>query len=106
MQWLTILLIGIAANIDNLGISVSYGLKSIKVPFSYNIIISIISMVCAFFSITAGSFLSNYLSQSIANFTGGSLIIGLGVWFIITSPLFTKNKCNPNRNYSALYFQI
>ena len=91
MQWLTILLIGIAANIDNLGISVSYGLKSIKVPFLYNIIISIISIICAFFSITVGSFLSNYFSQSIANFAGGSLIIGLGVWFIITSPLFTKN---------------
>lgn len=91
MQWLTILLIGIAANIDNLGISVSYGLKSIKVPFLYNVIISIISMICAFFSIAVGSFLSNYLSQSIANFAGGSLIIGLGVWFIITSPLFTKN---------------
>ena len=76
MQWLTILLIGIAANIDNLAISVSYGLKLKKIPFLYNFIISIISIEFAFFSITAGSFLSNYFSQSIANFTGGFLIIG------------------------------
>ena len=86
MQWLTILLIGIAANIDNLGISISYGLKSNRIPFLSNLLIAIISMICAFVSITAGSFLSNFFSQSIANFTGGSLIIGIGVWFIVTSP--------------------
>jgi putative sporulation protein YtaF len=92
MQWLTILLIGVAANIDNLGISVSYGLKSNRIPFSSNIIISLISMLCAFISIAVGSFLSQYFSQSIANFAGGSLIIGIGVWFIITSPVFISDN--------------
>ncbi|MCZ2257858.1 manganese efflux pump MntP [Sporosarcina sp. G11-34] len=90
MQWLTILLIGVAANIDNLGISVSFGLKSNRIPLLSNLLISFISMLCAFFSITAGSYLSDYFSQSIANFIGGSLIIGLGVWCIATSPVFTK----------------
>lgn len=94
MQWLTILLIGVAANIDNLVISVSYGLKFNKIPLLYNIIISLTSIIFAFISITAGSYLSNYFSQSIANYMGGSLIIGLGVWFIITSPLFVRNKSN------------
>ncbi|MEK5069142.1 manganese efflux pump MntP [Sporosarcina sp. FSL K6-1508] len=94
MQWLTILLIGVAANIDNLVISVSYGLKFNKIPLLYNILISLTSIIFAFISITAGSYLSNYFSQSFANYMGGSLIIGLGVWFIITSPLFDRNKSN------------
>ncbi|MBO1913682.1 manganese efflux pump, partial [Microvirga sp. 3-52] len=88
MEWLTILLISIAANIDNLGISVSYGLKANRIPFTTNIIIAIISAICTFISITAGQLLSNYLSNSTANFVGGFLIVCLGLWIIITS----KNK--------------
>ena len=71
-------------NIHNLAISVSYGLKLKRIPFLYNFVISLISIVFAFVSISAGSFLSHYFSQSIANFTGGFLITALGIWFIIT----------------------
>lgn len=88
MQWITILLISIAANIDNLGISVSYGLKANRIPFTTNIIIAVISAICTFISISAGQFLSNYLSNSTANFVGGFLIVCLGLWIISTS----KNK--------------
>ncbi|MBO0587701.1 manganese efflux pump [Sporosarcina sp. E16_8] len=92
MQWVSILLIGIAANIDNLVISVSYGLKLKRIPFLYNFIISLISIAFAFFSISVGSYLSNYFSQSMANFTGGFLITALGIWFIAPSPDFIINK--------------
>ena len=85
MQWISIILIGIAASIDNLVISVSHGIKSNQIPFTVNLIISIISAGCAFISITAGGFLSTYLSQSTANLVGGFLIICLGLWIIITS---------------------
>ena len=98
MQWLTILLIGVAANIDNLGISVSYGLKLNRIPLISNLLISFISMICAFLSISAGKLLSIYFSQSIANFMGGSLIIGLGLWFIVTSPIFATKKSLQNEN--------
>ena len=92
MQWLPILLIGVAANIDNLVISVSYGLKLNRIPLVYNLIISLTSVVFAFISITAGSYLSSYFSQSIVNFIGGSLIIILGIWFIVPSFVFVKNE--------------
>ena len=92
MQWLTIFLIGVAANIDNLGIGVSYGLKSKRIPFLQNLLIASISMICAYISITTGSLFSNYFSQSIANIAGGSLILGLGLWFIFSSFPFVKNN--------------
>ena len=38
-------------NIDNLAISVSYGLKLKRIPFLYNFVISLISIVFAFVSI-------------------------------------------------------
>lgn len=78
MYWLTILLIGVASNIDNLGISVSYGLKTTRIPASSNLLIAVISMVCAYLSITAGEALSNFISLRTANLIGGFLIIFLG----------------------------
>lgn len=78
MHWLTILFIGIAANLDNLGISVSYGLKSTRIPFISNFLIALISMVFAFLSITAGAFISHFIPLKIANLIGGFIIIFLG----------------------------
>lgn len=85
MHWLTILLIGVAANLDNLGISVSYGLKSIRIPFVSNFVIATISMICAYIPITAGEFISQFISVTVANYIGGLLIIFLGGKCIVES---------------------
>lgn len=83
MHWLTILLIGIAANIDNLGIGVSYSLKSTRIPLISNLLIAIVSMVAAYLSVAAGALISHYISVGIANLSGGLLIIVLGIICII-----------------------
>ncbi|MGG0670483.1 manganese efflux pump [Lederbergia citrisecunda] len=82
MKLITILIIAVAANIDNLGISMAYGLRANRIPFRYNLIISFISTVCAFVSIFAGSMLSDILSRSTSNLIGGILLIGLGLWVV------------------------
>ena len=92
MQWLTILIIGIAANLDNLGISVSYGIKSQRIPLLSNILIALVSALFAFIAMTAGSLLSSYFPIIIANTIGGILIICLGIWCIVTSPTLTKKQ--------------
>ncbi|NRD77795.1 sporulation membrane protein YtaF [Bacillus sp. BRMEA1] len=89
MHWLTILLIGVAANIDNLGISVSYGLKTTRIPAASNLFIAVISMICAYISITAGEVISNFISLKTANLIGGLLIIFLG-GKCITEAYFSK----------------
>jgi len=94
MQWLTILLIGVAANIDNLGIGFSFGLKLKRIPFLQNLLIGIISMLLAYISMAAGSLFSNYFSQAIANIAGGSLILALGLWIIFSSLPLIKNNAH------------
>jgi len=94
MQWLTILLIGVAANIDNLGIGFSFGLKLKRIPFLQNLLIGIISMLLAYISMAAGSLFSNYFSQAIANIAGGSLILTLGLWIIFSSLPLIKNNAH------------
>jgi putative sporulation protein YtaF len=96
MHWLTILLIGVAANLDNLGISVSYGLKSTRIPFASNLVIAVISMICAYISITAGELISHFITLKIANIIGGCLIIFLGGKCIVES-LFPKTSSEPGQ---------
>ncbi|MBU8918467.1 sporulation membrane protein YtaF [Neobacillus sp. 114] len=85
MHYLSILLIGIAANLDNLGISVSYGLRSTRIPFASNLIIAIVSMVCAYLSIIAGEFVTQFISIALANFVGGLIISSIGIKCIADS---------------------
>lgn len=58
----------------------AFGLRSNRIPVRYNLIISIISMAAAYVSIIIGKILSNYLTLSFSNLTGGILLIGLGLW--------------------------
>ncbi|WP_342043763.1 sporulation membrane protein YtaF [Bacillus sp. OTU2372] len=104
MHLLSVLLIGIASNLDNLGISVSYGLRSTRIPFISNLIIGIISMLCAYFSIIAGRLISAFISIQIANLVGGLIIICIGIKCILES-LFEKNETGEvkiDSNYSQV----
>lgn len=83
MHWLSILFIGIAANLDNLGIGVSYSLKSTRIPFISNLLIAIVSMAAAYLSIAAGALISHFISITIANFIGGIILIFLGIKCIV-----------------------
>jgi putative sporulation protein YtaF len=85
MHWLSIIVIGLTANLDNLGIGVSFGAKRTKISFLSNLIIAALSMVAAFLSISFGNIISSYVPPKIANWTGSILIILIGAWSIKSS---------------------
>ncbi|WOV88926.1 manganese efflux pump [Sporosarcina oncorhynchi] len=90
MSVVTVLLIGIVANLDNVGISISYGLRFNRIPFKYNLTISFISMVFAIISLEAGAYFADILKTQAANLIGGSLLIAIGIWLIIKSIFFEQ----------------
>ncbi len=51
MHWITIILVGIAANLDNLGIGLAYGVKKTKIPFASNLTIAVVSMIVTYLSV-------------------------------------------------------
>ena len=81
-QWLKLMFIGIATNIDNLGIGVAYGIKRKLIPFWYNVIIAVISAVITFVSVASGLWMRHYVPQAAADLGGGLLIIILGLFTI------------------------
>ncbi|WHY21711.1 manganese efflux pump [Paenibacillus sp. G2S3] len=82
MHWLSIIIIGLASNLDNLGIGVSFGARSTRItPFS-NLIIAVLSMLATYISITSGEYVSEYFSEANGNAIGGCLILFMGIWSI------------------------
>lgn len=82
MHWLSIIIIGMASNLDNLGMGVSFGARSTRIkPFS-NLIIAVLSMLATYISITSGEYVSEYFSEANGNAIGGCLILFMGIWSI------------------------
>lgn len=84
MHWITIIIIGIAANLDNLGIGLSYGVKQTKIPILSNVSIAIISMIVTYFAVWVGDTISAYVSVQIANVLGSLLLCAIGLWTLVS----------------------
>lgn len=84
MHWITIILIGIAANLDNLGIGLAYGVKNTKVPLTSNVTIAAMSMIVTYLSIMIGSTLIEFIAPNKAYFVGNLLLCIIGLYTIIS----------------------
>ena len=78
-----LLLIGIATNLDNLGVGLVYGLRRIKVPPSSNLAIALTALLFGYTSALAGTTLRHLLAGSLANLLGALLLIGMGAWIML-----------------------
>ncbi|WP_107947274.1 manganese efflux pump [Lysinibacillus parviboronicapiens] len=90
MHWITIILIGIAANLDNLGIGLAYGVKNMRIPVLSNAVIAIMSMIVTYVAVTAGSTVIAYISAHTANLLGSLLLCVIGVWTIMSNRFSRK----------------
>lgn len=81
MHVISALFVGLAANLDNFGVGVSYGVQKIRIPFLSNFFIAILSGIVTLIAVFAGHFLSHYIS--VANILGACLIILIGVWVAV-----------------------
>ncbi|GMA64853.1 hypothetical protein GCM10025859_52930 [Alicyclobacillus fastidiosus] len=84
------IIIGIASNIDNIGIGLSYGARKIHVPWRSAMVIASTSLLAALIGGISGIFVSSFIG-SVANFIGASILICLGV-FIIAQALIQRKQ--------------
>lgn len=83
MQWMMILLLGVAANLDNLGIGLAYGIQKTKIPLRSNVTIALVSMIVTYFAMVTGDKLSTYISVGTADLIGGLLLCSIGFWMLL-----------------------
>ena len=80
----TILLFALSSNVDNLTIAMAYRLHGLKIDRRANLLISFVTGCCTWLSMEAGSSAArHYLSEAAAAYLGASLLIGVGLWFIL-----------------------
>jgi putative sporulation protein YtaF len=85
MHWFSIIAIGIAANLDNLGIGLSFGARSTKVPLLSNLLIALLSLAATYLAMSAGIYLSHLISPSWGNLIGGLVVVFIGAWGLRSS---------------------
>lgn len=91
MTWALALLIAFAANVDNLGVGIAYGIRKIKVSWQANLIIAVLSLAATWLAEELGFVIRDYLNVATANWVGALLIIGIGLW-IIAEPLLASGS--------------
>lgn len=89
MQLVLVIILGIAANLDNLGIGLAYGIQKTKIPIRSNVTIAAISMAVTSFAMLAGDRTASFISPDAADWLGGLLLCGIGVW-MLCQPQFTQ----------------
>ncbi|WP_438433988.1 manganese efflux pump [Gorillibacterium sp. sgz500922] len=85
MHWFTIAFIGIAANLDNLGIGVTFGARSTRVPPLSNLLIALLSMASIYLAMAAGGALAVYFPALWGNLLGGGILVLIGALAIRSS---------------------
>ncbi|MCL1631156.1 manganese efflux pump [Sporolactobacillus sp. CPB3-1] len=85
MHWLMILLIGIAASIDNFAVGMSFGIKGKKITWQANLFMAAVALAASLIMLIAGSVVGFKISDFYANLTSGSMILGIGIWSLFSA---------------------
>jgi putative Mn2+ efflux pump MntP len=77
---LILVVFAIAANLDNLGVGIAYGLRRERISSRSNLVIAIMSIGLTFIAMKFGQWIQPILSVKVANDLGASVIIVVGIW--------------------------
>lgn len=97
VYFLSIFLLCLAPNLDNMVIGLAYGARKINVPFRSNFAIALFSGIATLLSSLLGSALANYIPSYTGNIIGGSIVGIMGLYTIIGHLI--KNKKNTGNEY-------
>lgn len=81
-----LLLIALAANLDNLGVGVAYGVRRIRIPFLSNLLIAGIAFGFTLLSVWVGGYMSHFIPGWVANWIGALLLMGVGIYTLVQEP--------------------
>lgn len=98
MYFLSIFLLCLAPNLDNMAIGLAYGVRKINVPFKSNFAIALFSGFATLISSFFGNLLANYIPNYIGNVIGGSIVCIMGIYTIISYLHNKRMLKKPNEN--------
>jgi len=100
MFFISACLFAISANLDNLVVGLSYGLKKIRISLFQNTIIAAISTIGTAVSIYLGKAIILFIPEDLPKIFGAVLLIIIGAWPIIKSIIYRKERIQNNDIYN------
>ena len=92
LHLLTILLVSLSSNLDNVGVGVSYGIRKINIPFTSNLLIAAVTSIGTLLSVLLGQSIYLFISEEMAGYLGGGIIIAAGIWVIFQEKIMHRDK--------------
>ena len=92
MNILSAILLGIAANLDNIIIGVMYGSKKIYISWKSNVVISTVILIITILALLFGSFISHLIPHNVANILSTVSLVLIGMYYLIDSLLIKKDE--------------
>ena len=84
---IALLALSIAANLDNLGVGIAYGMRKSRISATSNFLIAVISASLTYIAMVFGKFLERLLPTWMINDLGAIIIIGVGIWIYFESEI-------------------
>ncbi|WP_163193547.1 sporulation membrane protein YtaF [Clostridium thermarum] len=85
MHLISILFFCLASSCDNFVIGISYGGKAIKINFSSNLLVAVVSCLGTFCAMLIGKGVQAFISKEQAKMLGSTLLIIFGMYMLIGS---------------------
>ncbi|WAH37306.1 sporulation membrane protein YtaF [Alicyclobacillus dauci] len=101
----TMVALAVAANLDNAGVGIAYGVRKIQISWVANLIVAVISGLATLFSGLVGRFMSHYIHPTVAVYIGAFVMFAVGFW-IITEPYRQRRKQRRDRQKSNVIGRI
>lgn len=100
MHALSILLFAIASSSDNFIIGLSYGAKKIKINFTSNLLVALISCAGTVIAMLFGKLLCSFITPRLANIFGGIILTLFGVFMLFNT---FRKEVNENKSQIKHY---
>jgi putative sporulation protein YtaF len=79
---LTIFLLAVSCNLDNVGVGMAYGARGIGIPLASNLLIAVITAAGTGVCIVFGKQIFQVLPGEVGVILGAVLLLGMGIWVI------------------------
>lgn len=100
LDLISAILFSFSANLDNIAIGISYGIKKIHIPNVTTFFIAIFTTIFTLISMMLGRYIILFLDETIANSIGSYLLVLLGSIYIVKEIFesLSKNKRSDDEN--------
>lgn len=106
MDYLTIALFALAVSADGFAVGMAYGIGKIRIPFFSLLVISLASALAVSLSMLCGKGLAELLSPQMSSYVGAIIILGLGIYFLLTAGKEKINSLENSQEEPLLAFSI